>query len=264
MSLSRRSILRSGMTAAFVVASAKHLRALPEDRIRFAGVNLAGAEFGEKIPGMLARDYQYPSLRSINYFIGLGFNLIRLPFRWERLQPALGEAFAAAEERRLTALISYIEDRKCKIVLDPHNYARRKISSDGWNHEHLIGSPEVPIAAFADFWSRLAFLFRNNPDVIFGLMNEPYGLGARDWLNIVNPVIAGIRDRGARNLILVPGVAYTGAHSWKRAGNTVLSDVIDPARNYAIEVHQYLDSDFLRHASAGYFAGNRKRPYPRI
>jgi endoglucanase len=60
---------------------------------------------------------------------------------------------------------------------------------------------------------------------------------------IANQAIATIRGEGAEQLILVPGVAYTGAHSWITAGNVVMGDVVDPAKNFAFEVHQYLDAD---------------------
>jgi endoglucanase len=74
-------------------------------------------------------------------------------------------------------------------------------------------------------------------------MNEPWGLKAEDWLVIANQAIAAIRGAGAEQLILVPGVAYTGAHSWINAGNAVMGDIVDPVKNFAFEVHQYLDAD---------------------
>ena len=65
-----------------------HCTAYTGSGLAFAGVNLAGAEFG-KVPGTYATDYTYPAPASIDYFSQLGFNLIRVPFRWERLQPTL-------------------------------------------------------------------------------------------------------------------------------------------------------------------------------
>jgi len=53
---------------------------------------------------------------------------------------------------------------------------------------------------------------------------------------------------GANNLITVPGNAWTGASSWTQnwygtPNSQVMTGVKDPANNYIIEVHQYLDSD---------------------
>jgi hypothetical protein len=55
--------------------------------------------------------------------------------------------------------------------------------------------------------------------------------------------LGAIRGTGARNLVLVPGVNYSGAHSWLRSGNAVFADVADPGKNFALEVHQYFDAD---------------------
>ena len=66
-------------------------------RLLFAGVNLAGGEFG-KLPGTYGTDYTYPAPADIDYYVELGFNLIRVPFRWERLQPTLGAPFAAGDQ----------------------------------------------------------------------------------------------------------------------------------------------------------------------
>ncbi len=240
---SRREFLRAGVVAAVASRCVNASQAAAQRPIRFAGINLAGAEFGEQVPGVHGRDYFYPTFETIDYYRGLNFNLIRLPFRWERLQPILGQPFSPSEEEHVVELVSYITGRNGTVLLDPHNYARRRVSDDGWRMDHLIASPAVPAAAFVDFWARLAARFRDNSRVIFGLMNEPFEISAHEWLGVVNSVIAGIRGQGATNLILVPGVAFTGAHSWERSGNTIMAGVRDPARNFAFEVHQYLDAD---------------------
>ena len=59
--------------------------------------------------------------------------------------------------------------------------------------------------------------------------------------------INGIRSAGAPQLILAPGNAWTGGHSWSE-GTEPSSDymykLVDPLKNTAIEVHEYLDEDF--------------------
>lgn len=57
-----------------------------------------------------------------------------------------------------------------------------------------------------------------------------------------------IRATGATNVVFVPGVAWTGAHSWNATfygtpNAVVMATVRDPGNNYVFEVHQYLDSD---------------------
>lgn len=212
-------------------------------RLAMRGANLAGAEFGSKMPGIFGQDYIYPATADIEELRRLGFNTVRLPFRWERLQPLLDGPFDAAEWQRLSTTVSMIEAAGMRVVIDVHNFARRRVAADGFAKDHLIGSGQVPTRSFVSFWSELAERFKTSPDVALGLMNEPYGIAATDWLPIVNATVSAIRARGAQNLILVPGVAYTGAHSWLSSGNEAMAGVVDPSNNFAIEVHQYLDAD---------------------
>src|SRR4030095_3450839 len=72
------------------LATAMELRAAP----RFVGVNLAGAEFTPtQLRGIYNTHYTYPTTAEVDYFTGKGMNIIRLPFRWERLQHSLDAAF---------------------------------------------------------------------------------------------------------------------------------------------------------------------------
>jgi endoglucanase len=240
----RRAVLGGGLALSLGGAgSLARAQSVSEGRkLAFAGVNLAGAEFG-KIPGRHAYDYAYPPPETIDYYAGLGFNLIRVPLRWERLQPKLGAALAAEEQARLTAVIDRASAKGQSVIIDPHNYARRRVEDDSWKTEAFIGTEAVPTAAFADFWERIADAYKSKPGVIFGLMNEPAGLSADKWLPSANAAVASIRKTGAQNLILVPGVAFTGAHSWLSSGNVQMQGIVDPGENFAFEVHQYLDRD---------------------
>ena len=53
---------------------------------------------------------------------------------------------------------------------------------------------------------------------------------------------------GAHNMILVPGNGFTGAHSWfddwyGEPNASAMTRIVDPIRNVAFEVHQYLDGN---------------------
>jgi endoglucanase len=207
----------------------------------FRGINLSGAEFG-KPGGVPFKDYTYPSAETVSYFAGKGFDTVRLPFLWERLQPVLMQPFDKDEVNRLKEAVALIRSHDMRVILDPHNYARYR--------DKLIGSKDVPDAAFGDFWARLASLYANEDDVVFGLMNEPNHIPIEQWLRAANAATAAIRNQaGANNLILVPGTAWTGAHSWMRSidgkpNGVVMARFQDPGENFAFEVHQYLDNDF--------------------
>ena len=215
--------------------------AVPASALKYAGVNLAGAEFGEsQLPGSYGSDYTYPTSTEIDYYLRKGFNVFRVPFRWERLQHALGAPLDGAELSRLEGVVGHATGRGARVILDPHNYARY--------YGSLVGSSAVPNAAFADFWSRLAAQYKGNPRVIFGLMNEPNTMPTEQWVAAANAAIAAIRSVGAQNWILVPGNAWTGAYSWfdnwyGTPNAVAMTAITDPGNHFAFEVHQYLDPD---------------------
>jgi endoglucanase len=228
--IAARSLLRS---AAAVIAAIS--LAAPASASCFRGINLSGAEFGDR-SGIYGQNYIYPSEKIITYFANKGMNAVRLQFLWERVQPSLNGKLDPEELGRLKDAVARIREAGMDVILDPHNYATYD--------NKQIGTKAVPIAAFADLWKRLAKEFSNRKGVSFGLMNEPHDIDANLWLASANAAITGIRTTGAKNLILVPGVNWTGAFSWFAGSADAMLKVEDPGNNYAYEVHQYLDSNF--------------------
>jgi endoglucanase len=211
--------------------------------LAWRGVSLAGAEFGEtKLPGTYGpgADYIYPEAASVNYFAGKGMNLVRLAFRWERLQRSLNGELDATELARLKGFVDSVTAAGTTVLLDPHNYARY--------NGGVIGSAAVPVSAFANFWSRLALVFKANPRVMFGLMNEPHDMATEAWVTAANAAIVAIRATGAGNAVSVPGNAWTGGWTWGQtwygtANAVAMLGVTDSGNNMLFEVHQYLDAD---------------------
>lgn len=242
MTLSCLRMLRPAAALAVVGVVASVAASAAASGPALTGVNLSGAEFGsDKLPGVYARDYIYPNPAEIDFFRSRGLGVFRIPFLWERLDPGLGGPLDGVELQRLQAVVAYATSKGATVILDPHDYGRYRGA--------VIGSPSVPNERFAAFWGRLAALYKDNERVVFGLMNEPHDQPAEQWRASAAAAIRAIRQAGAKNLVLVPGVAWTGAHSFVHGTYGVpnavaLKDIVDPAGNYAYEVHQYLDSDF--------------------
>ncbi|MGM9484348.1 glycoside hydrolase family 5 protein [Roseateles sp. NT4] len=210
--------------------------------LEWRGISLSSAEWGEKnFPGAYGKDFVYPTVASTAYYQAKGMNLMRIAFRWERLQPTLMGDFDAAELARLREFVDGATARGLTVLLDPHNYAAYK--------EVHVGKPEVPIAAFADFWRRLALQFKDNPKVQFGLVNEPRNMPTETWGQAAQAAIDAIRKTGATHLITLPGNGYSGAWSWFEKtwygtpNAEVMGQVRDPIDNMVFEVHQYFDMD---------------------
>lgn len=217
------------------------------DQPRLTGVNLAGAEFNTKaLPGVVFKDYTYPSNAELTYIASQGANIIRLPFRWERLQQTLNGPLDAAELGRIRSTVNNASAQGLCVLLDLHNYAKYR--------QYKLGDP-IPepegsdlTAAFIQFWLAVAQEFPDPNQVAFGLMNEPANISLVSWAVIAKQTLASLRLAEATNLVFVGGGRWSGVHDWfaglQNSNATELDDLHDPLKRAIIEVHQYTDSDY--------------------
>ena len=206
--------------------------------VPYRGVNLSGAEFGAALPGRQGYDYAWPTSSEVDYYLAKGMNTFRVNFMWERVQPTAKGELAPAYTAQLDAIVAHATSKNAAVLLNPQNFARY--------YGVTVGSAQVPSAVFADFWRRLALRYQSNPRVMFGLVNEPHDIPTEQWVDAANAAIAAIRAAGAQNTVLVPGNAWTGAHSWSESwygtSNAVaMLSIVDPGHNVLFEAHQYLD-----------------------
>ena len=211
------------------------------------GVNIAGAEFGE-VPGVLNKNYTYNNEATFKYFGEKGFNVLRVPISWERMQPALSGVLDADNLRELKKNIAWAKAHESSVIIDVHNYCRYGLKTGGKAVSFIIdtvhdGQVPVKTADLADLWVRLSNEFKDDAGVYgYGLMNEPHDLGTADWKGISNTVVKAIRDNGDKKLILVGGVHWSNASGWKK-NNGPISWIDDPEKNFLYEAHCYFDSD---------------------
>ncbi len=201
---------------------------------RLFGVSLCGAEFGESdLPGIYGRHYTYPPAQHLDYYKSHDIRLVRLPFRWERLQRALFDPLDLTELARIDAFIAECRQRGMQVILDPHNYAR-------YNGK-LIGSPEVPNEAFADFWSRVAEHYRDETAIYaYGLVNEPHDTKGL-WPAAAQAGVDGVRRQDRKHFILVPGDNWSSAKDWRKWNENL--SINDPGDRMVYEAHLYFDPD---------------------
>jgi Ca2+-binding RTX toxin-like protein len=196
------------------------------------GVNLAGAEFGSG-RGVYGTDYIYPNATELDYYHSKGVALIRLPFSWERMQHSLGGDLDQAELGRMTEFLDAAAQRGMHVVIDLHNFGRYD--------NQVIGSNSVPIAAFADFWGKLAGALAGNPAVSgFGLMNEPHDMGGPTvWPAAAQAAVDAIRETGSQQNIIVSGDNWSTAADWQNTNANLI--VNDPLAKILYEAHAYFD-----------------------
>jgi len=213
------------------------------EKLKYLGVNESGGEFGEgSLPGIYNKHYIYPNIKSIEASIEQGMNVFRMGFRWERFQNELYGELSEFDVTEYKKIVDAATELGATIIIDPHNYARFK--------DNLIGSEEVPIDAFTDFWTKVAEIFKDNEKVWFGLVNEPHDMETDDWFKAARAAVDAIRSTGAKNNILIPGNGWDGAWSWGKEAwygesnaEVALKYFSSEDENIAFEVHQYFDSD---------------------
>jgi endoglucanase len=214
--------------------------AAPANPIHLVGVNLAGAEFGHKakLPGRYLINYIYPSEANFKRYADLNLKLVRLPFRWERIQPKLNAELDAAELGRLMTTLDHAKKHNMQVILDMHNYYRY--------YGKLIASNEVPISAFADSWRRIVEEVASHPAVYgYGLMNEPHSTNGK-WPDAARVAAQAIRAIDQKRWIFVAGDRWSSAFHWPSYNTQLATNpwMRDPKNNLVYEAHLYLDKNY--------------------
>lgn len=185
----------------------------------YRGVNLSGAEFAADaghLPGVANRDYRYPTQADLRYVADRGHRMVRLPIRWERVQPSLMKPLQPAELQRLVDTVDQAAASGLKVLVDVHNYARYTRSSNQGGETLVLGDGRLTDAHLADLWSRLSDALKGRPGVLgYGLMNEPHNLGG---------VAAASTATAGSTVFSFNG----GPGSWSGEGDTVVAGSTSP------------------------------------
>ncbi len=97
---------------------------------------------------------------------------------------------------------------------------------------HMPPLKENAKALTLKFWQLTAHYFRNTPNVMFEIWNEPESISAGDWRQEAAGLVKEIRDQGANQVVIVGGINFAKDLSWE------LSDPI-PDPNLAFAAHIY-------------------------
>jgi len=201
------------------------------------GVNLSGGAFGSNIPGTYGTDYIYPGAADFDYYNGKGLTLIRLPFRWERIQHSLNATLDPTEMGRIDAVVALAHSRGMKILLDMHNYDGYTISGTGYT----VGSTQVPVSAFQNAWGQLAAHYANESAIYgYDLMNEPINTLA-NWQPQAQAAVNTIRQYDTTHYVFVEGVNWSGSQTWASSNSTL--SVTDSANLLVYSAHSYWNAN---------------------
>lgn len=206
-------------------------------------------------------------------------NVIRLPLstaRWNGLAKEQKGKGSVPYRRMIDEVVKAAGERGKYVILDCHwsDAGQTEILRKEENaNTSLVNSTnaqhKMPDEGVREFWLEVAAAYANNPSVMFGLYNEPYGVSWDVWRNggEVTDKAAGnmvtftavghqqlveaIRDAGAKNVIVAGGLDYayslTGVAGKSNKDTTVYaledsgSGADDSKRGYGImyDTHIY-------------------------
>lgn len=205
------------------------------------GINICGAEFEEKtLPGILNQDYAYPSENDIEYFYQQGFQLITVPFKWERVQNIPGGDLNQENIDEIRRVLLYCAPRNIKVILTMHNFGRYRIAET----DHVVGGKTVTRNHFTDFWMKMARALKDVKNIYgFEIMSEPHDMGDFDWFTTAQEAINGIRTIDKKTSIIISGDNYANAEKWWQYSD-VLKNLTDPINSIIYDAHCYFDKNY--------------------
>ncbi|KAG2035983.1 glycoside hydrolase family 5 protein [Suillus americanus] len=241
------SFVAAALSTATILVNAKTSAPL-----QFAGVNIAGFDFGCSTDGTCVASGAVPPVHQLSGVDGLGqmqhfvkddgYNVFRLPVGWQYLtNDQMTGVLDETQFTKYNMLVSDCLSTGAHCVIDIHNYAR-------YNGQ-IIGQGGPSNEMFAELWSNIASHWKNEAKVIFGVMNEPHNIPSiSTWATSVQSAVTAIRKAGATTqMILLPGTDYTSAETFVSSGSAnALGAVRNPdstTTNLIMDVHKYLDSD---------------------
>ncbi|MCP3097796.1 glycoside hydrolase family 5 protein [Myxococcus sp. K15C18031901] len=243
--------------------------------VAYRGINRAGMEYGDDWDGWTGQTYyEVPSSTQITaelaYYKAKGFNLIRLPISWERIQHTLYGPLDTAYSNGMLNYINMATAQGFTLVLDLHNYNRYATGAfDGAGNQtsnyvqRIIGDGTLTVDHLADVWTKLANLVKTNPKVVLNLMNEPHDLPmtSTTWFSGIQTVMNAVRATGSTQLILVPNTRASDVghwHTWAPGGGPLDSvaalAITDSANNHAFDMHSYYPEGYGSNDESSYGA----------
>lgn len=240
--------------------------------VAYRGINRAGAEYGNDWDGWTGQTYYtFPTTgeleAELTYLRGKGFNYVRFPISWERLQHSLNGSLNTSYRDKVIAFVDQCNAAGFRVCIDLHNYGRYATGAftgdqvdtqSGAYVQRVTGDGTLTFSHWADVWTKIATIFSSYPAnmVDYELMNEPHDLPmtSTTFFAGVNTVIAAIRAVDTTHLIMVPNTRGSDMDHWDvyspgdlvlGAGNGGPKDsvaalaVTDSANNFCFAMHGY-------------------------
>lgn len=225
------------------------------DTLSLRGISISGAEAGSDVSYGLQGMPSYT--QDMAFYANQGMNTVRIPINWAYIVSNANDTHAS------TTGLQYLDSVKnsvtdmlshgLNVILDLHSYMRFSPGSYAGSGDQIATAQQT-----YDIWSiisnKLSGVAQQYTDkLLFEIANEPNSMSSHQMLANNNAGIAAIRDAGLGNMVVLEGNSWSGLHSWNEVGSAtdgvtnaqimIPANIVDPLHNYAISVHQYVDSN---------------------
>ncbi|KAF8136906.1 glycoside hydrolase superfamily [Boletus edulis] len=174
--------------------------------LRFAGVNIAGFDFGCGTYGTCNVTQACPPLTQLGcgwtwsdaaFVENDGYDVFRLPVGWQYLTYSqMTGVLNQTQFYNYNMLVNACLSTGAYCEIDIHNYARY----DG----EIIGQGGPSNEVFAELWYSIADYWKYENRVVFGVMNEPHDIpDIVTWAGSVQAAVTAIRFTGANSQIIL-------------------------------------------------------------
>ncbi|MBC8139937.1 MAG: cellulase family glycosylhydrolase [Armatimonadetes bacterium] len=182
--------------------------------VRLRGVNIMGYEYSPQGDHVVA---------TVSTALDWQGNVLRIPISQDYW---MGYGADSKEYRKaIDSVIRKATARNCYVIIDLHWSDAGK-----WGENH--GQHNMPDDNTAIAWANIATRYKNNPNVLLGIYNEPHDIEWSLWLNGgmvtndkstdgkltgidyhtpgIQSLINTVRRTGAGNIIVIGGIGYAG------------------------------------------------------
>lgn len=135
----------------------------------------------------------------------LGANAIRIPVHPDRYHN--DEYYLW---RYLDKLVGWAGKHKLYAIIDWHYIGNIKTGVG----KEMPSIKEKPMEYSVEFWKKTAAYFKDVPNVIFELYNEPSDIKAEDWNECAGELVKTVRETGAKQLLILGAPDYSYNLSW--------------------------------------------------
>lgn len=197
----------------------------------------------------------FPFAAEIDYMAAQGFGMFKLPTTISNAiqGPTAFQPWVISYINNMKSTIDYAFTKGMYVLIAFYDSGA---GLTGTNTYGAVGIDPTATNSFADQRSRLASRFKNYPNVIIEMTNEPKNQNVDQWFAGQNVGVAAIRAAGFTGKIGLCPNGFQHTDDWTSSGNAAkyVGYSGDPLNNFVFCFHAYLDAANQGAAPGGYIA----------